>query len=91
MLRVLENETCAAHELLAHLLAAAVGEVVAGDDETLPVGDVVADLVHLPVHRPPLRLAGGGRRWEAPRGGRAEPTELPERRPVLRQPRRRPP
>lgn len=54
--RVLEDEARAAHELLAHLLAAAVGEVVARDGEALAVRHALPDLVHLAVNRPPLRL-----------------------------------
>lgn len=65
--RVLEDEARPAHELLPHLLAAAVGEVITRDGEALAVRHAVADLVHLPVHRPPLRLLRA-----RPRGG-AEP------------------
>jgi hypothetical protein len=57
--RILEDEAGAAHELLPHLLAAAVGEVVPRDGEALTVRHAVPDLVHLPVHRPPLRLLRG--------------------------------
>jgi hypothetical protein len=58
--RVLEDEAGAAHELLPHLLAAAIGEVVPRDGEALAVRHAVADLVHLTVHRPPLRLLRSG-------------------------------
>lgn len=62
--RVLEDEARAAHELLPHLLSAAVGEVIPRDGEALAVRHAVPDLVHLPVHRPPLRLLRAH-----PRGG----------------------
>ena len=52
----LDDETGAAHELFAELLAALVGDIVSGDHEPLSRGHVLANLVHLAVHRPPLRL-----------------------------------
>lgn len=78
MLRVFEDEAGAAHELLAHLLAAFVGEVVSGDDKSLPAGNVLADLMHLTVHRPPLRLALRFLVWQrrAARGGAVSPPHL---------------
>lgn len=58
--RFLEHEAGAAHELLPHLLPAAIGKVVPRNDEPFSVGDVVTDLVHLAVDRPPLRLLVAG-------------------------------
>lgn len=54
--RFFEDEASAAHELLAELLAAPVGDIVSGDGESLAERDVIADLVHLSVDDPPLRL-----------------------------------
>lgn len=76
--RVFENEAGAAHELLPHLLAATVREVVPRDGEALAMRHAVPDLVHLPVHRPPLGLlrahpCGGAeaRRWRLGPAGAA--------------------
>lgn len=93
--RFLEHEASAAHELLPHLLPAAIGKVVPRNHEPFSVGDVVADLVHLAVDRPPLRLLVAGlpfpprrrrrhpsRRTEVTEEGRQPPPEL--RRPPRR-------
>jgi hypothetical protein len=86
--RVLEDEAGAAHELLPHLLAAAVGEVVPRDGEALAVRHAVPDLVHLPVHRPPLRLLRGGaqarRRRLGPAGTASHEAAAAVRPPPLR-------
>jgi hypothetical protein len=74
--RVLEDEAGAAHELLPHLLAAAVGEAAPRDGEALAVRHAVADLVHLTAHHSDFFGAGnrpGG-------GGLDQPVTKPPRR-----------
>lgn len=59
MLRFLNNEASAAHELFPELLTTLVRDVVSGDDEALTWGHMIADLMHLAVHDPPLRYVSG--------------------------------
>ena len=54
--RFLDGEASSAHELFPKLLSALIGDVIPREDEALARRNVVADLVHLAVDNPPLRL-----------------------------------